>query len=139
MKKTRHFEAKLQHMFGTAPDETDEQQDKRVACVDGVTYLLHQDERDAVVKTNEDAVYETMDLLFKVDPMFLPYSRAEYFYEAVDLVVNLKNCSTLEDVRVLFVRVFEWWFGENSLEAFDYEMIPAEELLQIKLDKLVGN
>lgn len=136
MKKTRHFTEKLYYMMGFGREAIKNEDDK-VVYVNGFAHLMDDDVREGFISLNKSQFNETLSLVTSLDPMQLPDSPSEYWFEAADILYNLKNCNSKNELKTLFKRVFDWWFTENCLEGFELDDVTSEKLLNVKL-KLVN-
>lgn len=136
MKKTKHFTEKLYYMMGFGREVIKNEEDK-VVFVNECSHLMDDDVREEFIALNKDLFNETLSLVTKVDPMQLPDSPSEYWFEAADILYNLKNCNTKNELNKLFQSVFGWWFTENCLEGFELDDVTSEKLLNVRL-KLVN-
>jgi hypothetical protein len=132
MKKTKHFTEKLYYMIGFGREVIKNQEDK-VVYVNGIVHLMDDDVREDFISLNKIFFNETLALVTDLDPMQLPHSATEYWFEAADILYNLKNCSSNNELTDLFKSVFGWWFTENCLDGFEVDAITSEKLLNLKL------
>lgn len=64
------------------------------------------------------ALYKVIE---RVDPVRLAFIPNEYDIEVNDIMVNLNECQSADEVRDMVIKVFEFWFGSTGAETLAKE------------------
>lgn len=94
---------------------------------------LSREERTAAKELEPERFRRVLEELTKIDAAGIGYIPEEYDIETLDVMVNLPDCHTAEEVRTMVYEVFSYWFSPNLAKPIlEAEVSHFEALLALR-------